>query len=88
MEAEAKREAARRQVEAMTGFYIHAAVFAVVIAILFLFDASTGDTWWVQWPFLGWGAGLALHWFLVFARTPTAVRDWQERKIQELADKM
>ena len=88
MEANAKREAARRQVEAMLGFYIHAAVFAVVIAILFLVDAANKESWWIQWPFLGWGAGLALHAFLVFGRAPTAVREWRERKIQELADKM
>ena len=83
-----KTEMARQKVQAMTGFYIHAAVFAAVILILFAVDAAVGESWWVQWPFLGWGAGLAAHWALVFGNGLSFLTAWQERKIEELKDKM
>jgi fatty acid desaturase len=83
-----KTKRAREQVQAMTAFYIHAAVFALVMLILFLIDAGNGGGWWVQWPLLGWGAGLAAHWALTFGSGLSFLTDWQERKTKELKDRM
>ena len=83
-----KTELARQKVHAMTGFYVHAAVFALVMLILFAVDAAIGRSWWVQWPLLGWGAGLAAHWALVFGSGLSFLTNWQERKIEELKNKM
>jgi 2TM domain len=44
--------------------------------------------WWVQWPFLGWGLGVALHAWAVYGTTPNFIAKWQLRKIKELKDKM
>lgn len=44
-----------------TGVLRHAAIFAVVIVLLAIFDWYTAEPYWVHWVFLGWGAGLALH---------------------------
>jgi hypothetical protein len=46
----------------------HAVIFAVVIGLLTAFDLYTGEPYWVQWVFVGWGAGLALHAFLALRR--------------------
>lgn len=46
------------------GVLRHAAIFAVVIALLAILDWYTGEPYWVHWVFLGWGAGLLLHAFL------------------------
>ena len=51
---------AKRQVEFLTGFYIHAGIFATVVAGLFLINLATDSDWWVQWVLIGWGLGLAL----------------------------
>jgi 2TM domain len=83
-----KARAAMAQVEALTGFYIHAGVFALVMTLLVVINAGSGAEWWVQWPLLGWGAGLALHAILVFGRGPDVVRTWQLRKVHELTRKM
>lgn len=80
-------ELARRRVRAMTGFYVHAAVFVAVMLVLLAIDAATGPTWWVQWPALGWGIGLAAHGLAVFGRAPRAIKSWQERKIDEIAQR-
>ena len=45
--------------------YLHAALFVSVILLLAAINLSTTPrNPWVLWPFLGWGIGLLLHWFL------------------------
>jgi hypothetical protein len=59
---------AKKKVEAKLGFYIHALVFVLVNAGLVAINLATdADRLWFQWPLIGWGAGLLLHAFLVFA---------------------
>ena len=79
---------AKQQVDAMTGFYGHLAAFALVMVVLFIVNALSSSTWWSQWVFLGWGAGVLGHALLVFGRAPSLIRDWQLRKIREIKDKM
>ena len=75
---------AKRRVAAMKAFYIHLAVFTVVLFGLAAIDIATGPPWWVHWVFLGWGVGVAAHGLTVFGRLPQAVADWEERKLKEL----
>lgn len=58
---------AKKRVEAKLSFFIHAAIYCGVNAILMVINltSSTGKIWFI-WPLLGWGAGLALHGVLVF----------------------
>ena len=80
---------AREQVEAMTGFYIHFIVYALVMCLLFAINAAARDGgWWAQWPLVGWGLGLGLHAAIVFGKVPNLVRRWQLRKIRQLSTKM
>jgi hypothetical protein len=84
MDQQSKLVRAKQQVEAMTGFYIHAGVYALVNAGLLIINAATDPVWWVQWPILGWGIGLAAHGLAVFGRTPQFITNWQLRKIHQL----
>lgn len=84
-----KAAKAAREVEALTGFYIHLFIFLLVIALLLGVNwLATPDGWWVQWVFLGWGIGVLAHAFAVFGRTPAFVTNWQLRKIKALKDRM
>jgi 2TM domain len=74
---------AKQQVAALKGFYIHLGVFVVVMSGLFIIDAATGPSWWVQWPFFGWGVGVLAHAAAVFWRAPTAIGKWEARKVAE-----
>jgi hypothetical protein len=47
------------------GFHIHAVVFVLTMILLTAIDLATGEPWWVYWPLLGWGLGLAAHWWFV-----------------------
>ena len=78
---------AKRRVAAMKAFYIHAAVFGLVLLGLLAVNAATGGVWWVHWVFLGWGIGLVAHALATFGRLPEAVAEWEERKLQELMRK-
>ncbi len=77
-------ESARRQVRAMEGFYIHAAVYALVCAILIAVNVTSGGTWWAQWPIIGWGVGLLAHGVAVFGGVSRRVEAWRERKTREI----
>jgi 2TM domain len=84
-----KAAKAARQVEAMTGFYIHLFVYVLVMVLLFVVNwLASPDIWWVQWPFLGWGIGVLAHALAVFGGVPQFITNWQLRKIKELKDKM
>ncbi len=86
---------AKRQVAAIKGFYIHLAVFVLVMALLLAINVATGDDWWVQWPFFGWGVGVIGHAIAVFGHSPGAVSQspgivarWEQRKIAELTRRL
>lgn len=79
-----RRAAARKRLEAIKGFTIHATVFALVNAILVGLNVFNGPPYWAQWPLIGWGFGLIGHAIAVYGRTPRQVSDWEERKIQQL----
>jgi hypothetical protein len=84
----------KRRVRAIKGFYIHWSVFVMVMAMLTAINLASAASWWVQWPFMGWGVGLLAHAFLVYC--PVAWLDvrrgwlgprWEQRKIKQLMAK-
>ena len=79
---------ARRKVEAITGFYVHAFVFAVVLLGLLAVNLTSTADWWVHWVALGWGLGVALHAALVYGSLSERVTSWQLRKIHRLRSQM
>ena len=63
--AEPLERLARRRAGMKMGWYIHAAVYALVNSFLAMVSAATGGHWAV-FPALGWGLGLAIHGVVVF----------------------
>lgn len=82
-----KTARAVQRVQELTGFYIHAAVFAFIIPVLFALN-MTDPHWWVQWPVLGWGVALGVHAWGVFGTGHDWVKRWQLKKIYELKSQM
>jgi hypothetical protein len=83
----AKLEQAKRRVSAIKGFYIHLAVFALVLGGLLIVDLATGSDWWVHWVVLGWGIGVVAHAVAAFGRASRMVAEWEQRKLRELMQK-
>lgn len=77
----AKLAAARRHMEAVKGFTVHAAVYAAVILGLIAINAATSSRWWVQWPVMGWGIFLAAHWFAVYRPFRLFSEAWEKKRI-------
>ena len=80
----AKLERAKRRVAALKGFYVHLAVFTLVLAGLLVVDVATGPDWWMQWVALGWGIGVIAHALAVFGQGSRLIADWEARKLQQL----
>ena len=57
---------ARRRIGMKIGFGIHALVFVLVNAGLFVIDNASGGPRWSQFPLMGWGLGLAIHGIVTF----------------------
>lgn len=79
-------EAAKRKVNEIKGLYVHAAIYGFVVVTLFVVDIATGSPYWIHWVALGWGLGLAGHYVLVQGSMPSALHEWENRKIKELMD--
>lgn len=73
-----------RQVEEIRGFYIHAGIYVLIISGLWVLNGFTSREWWVQWPMLGWGIGVAGHGLGVFAGRSFFGAEWEQRKVAEL----
>jgi hypothetical protein len=85
-EQQQRYERARKRVEALKGFYTHAAVYVLVNTGLFVINLLAGGSWWFFWPLIGWGIGLAVHALNVFGSGNMLGRDWEERKTREFMD--
>ncbi|MGB0895775.1 MAG: 2TM domain-containing protein [Flavobacteriaceae bacterium] len=80
---------AKKKVENIKGFYIHAFVYVVinVILLLLIYSAYDNKSEFVNLgtfsTALGWGIGLAIHALGVFGKDLIFGADWEERKMKE-----
>lgn len=86
---EEKYKRAKKKIEDLKGFYIHASIYTVVNTfILFNIYRHTDDFW--HWPnfitLFAWGIGLFFHASKVFDFNPFFSKDWEERQIQKYID--
>ena len=82
---------AKSQVKKMKGFYIHALIYTLVNAGLFIINHSNG-TWKIgdennYYSAFFWGLGLVAHGLSVFLPDLLLGKKWEERKIQQLMDR-
>lgn len=86
--------AARRYVQQLRVFYVHAAVFAgsmaINIAVNLWVNLAAGiaddwSAWWSIWALIGWGAGIAVHGLVVRLNRPSfAASTWEQRQIDRM----
>lgn len=89
-----REEAARRYVEQLRAFYVHASLFVVGMLIMSAVNLVTNlwagvagqwSAWWSVWALLGWGIGIAVHGFVVWLNRPSfAPSTWEQRRIDRL----
>ena len=85
-----KYQEAKKQVKAIKGFYIHAAVYILVNLFIVAQNvkggASAGDID-NYWTAIFWGIGLLAHGIGVYVPNFILGRKWEEQKTRELMDK-
>jgi len=87
--ADEKYEKAKKRVEEIKGFYTHLAVYVCVNAVLVLINlVANPESLWFYWPLMGWGIGVFFHAMSVFVFSRFPGRQWEDRKIKEIMDKM
>ena len=79
---------AHQRMQELKSFYSHLAVYIVANLGMFLINIlTTPDVLWFVWPLLGWGVGLALHAFWLFAGDWFFGKDWEDRQIRKIMEK-
>ena len=70
-DADMRREAAIKRLEAKRGFAVHAAIYVIVnLLLIVVWAVSERGYFWPIWPILGWGVGLAIHgWIAYFQKS-------------------
>jgi hypothetical protein len=85
--SEKRYERAKERVEKIKGFYIHFAIYLIMVPVfIYLNTRSTGFPWAI-FPIVGWGFGVAGHAMEAFEYNPFLGKNWEERKIKELMEK-
>jgi hypothetical protein len=84
---------AKKRVEQIRGFYIHALVYLVVNLLIigyFIFEAASEGRQWVNGETfelaLFWGIGLGIHGFSVFGLNLLAGKNWEQRQIRKFME--
>jgi hypothetical protein len=88
MEQDERYRRAKKRVDEIKSFWTHFGIYVMVMVILVLVDRyadNIPNTWWVQWPAMGWGIAIVIHAFTTYSPFSTAA--WEQRKIKELMEK-
>ncbi len=72
---------ARKEYEAIRGFYAHFLVFVPVMLLLAVIDVVSGSGMWVHWVGLGWGLGILLHGYAAFILKPREMAAWERSQM-------
>lgn len=78
---------ARKQAREIKGFYIHLAIYCIVIPILIVINLTfVPNFYWFPFSMFGWGTGLLFHGFRAYQYTPFLGRDWEQKKLAQFMD--
>jgi hypothetical protein len=78
-------EKARQRVDEKKKFYKNLSSFLVMSVFFFVLNVLSGGGWWFYWPILGWGIGIAMHYFKVFGFPGMGPTDeaWERREVEK-----
>ena len=85
---------AKKRVERIKGFYIHATIYTVIntfiLVNIFIQNGHNGQGFWQIEHFFTlffWGIGLLFHGLRVFGLNPFFNKDWEKRQIEKYIEK-
>lgn len=84
--ADKRYQRAKKKVDDLKGFYIHAAIYFVMVPVFIYLNYISTDFPWALFPILGWGWGVLGHAAEVFGWNPFFNKKWESRKIEKLME--
>lgn len=82
--ADKRYQRAKKKVQDLKGFYIHLAIYTVMVPVFIYFNVRSTSFPWALFPILGWGWGVLGHASEVYGWSPIFNKKWESRKIEEL----
>ena len=64
--SEALQVQAQNCARSKLGFYLHVALYLLMVGFLFFVNRATSSSYWFFWPALAWCLALATHWYSTF----------------------
>lgn len=75
-----RAEADLRATEGRISFYVHAAVYVLINAMLLILNlVYAREFLWFFFPLVGWGIGLTMHYLFAVRFVGRGTADWQAR---------
>jgi len=80
---------AKRKAREIKGFYINLICYLIVVPMLVFINLSFSPEFqWFWFSAIGWGVGVLTHAMGAFGFYPFLGKNWEERKLKELMEKM
>ncbi|MFK5983231.1 MAG: 2TM domain-containing protein [Flavobacteriaceae bacterium] len=83
---ELKYERAKEHVEKLKGFYVHLAIYLIMMPVLIILNFRSTSFPWAIFPIAGWGFGIMGHAMETFSYHPLLGKNWEERKLKQFMD--
>jgi len=75
---------AKQRVKALKVFYYNVIMYSLIIPVLAYINYKTSwEIKWVLFSAIGWGIGISIHAYRVYAKHPIFGHAWEQRKIQQ-----
>lgn len=81
-----KYDRAKEHVEKLKGFYIHFAIYLIMVPVFILLNFRSTGFPWAIFPIVGWGFGVAGHAMETFNYNPLLGKNWEEKKMKEFME--
>lgn len=85
--SEKKYARAKERVEKIKEFYIHFAIYLIMVPVFIWLNVRSTPFPWAIFPIAGWGFGVLGHASEAFDYNPFLGRKWEERKLREFMEK-
>jgi len=81
-------KAAEKRTDDLIGFFVHAMVYVVVNAGIWLTDiVAGGGVEWAYWVTIPWGIGLTIHTLVLLFELKLFGADWRRRQIERYVER-
>ena len=81
-----KYERAKEHVEKLKGFYIHFAIYLLMVPVFIFLNFRSTSFPWAIFPIVGWGFGVTGHAMETYNYNPLLGKNWEERKMKEFME--